>query len=427
VNKKLLAAAVATAFAAPAALAQTNVTIYGAFNGSIESVSSTDATGAPGSAMPQRFRVGHTGGSFIGFRGSEALGGGLSVVWQIEQNIGGMDGTGTTNTWGSRDSFVGLSGGFGTLTWGQITTPFNTLTTSTVAMGAQFGLVGPAGAVNILSNANLGGGANFASAAYQSSFARRQVNSILYVTPSLGGFTGRLLFSANEARTSATSGAPAQPGGTLMAYPAGLAANPYIWSASLTYAAGPFLVGVVYDRHNDLRWGRLAAAPAPAMTLDNSGWMIAGRWTSGPFMINAAIQRLTYEMAITGTTAVQELRTNAWSLGGQYSTGPHRFRAQFLSSGNPSSLTGALTAANACLNYICAGNLAVAGQTGAGASQWSIGYAYAFSKRTEGMLFYTELRNDPVGRHNFTAGQHPIIPGHGADARSLGVRLRHTF
>ena len=56
-----------------------------------------------------RNRVTNPGGSRIGFRGTEAIGGGTSAFFQIESNIGGVDGT-TTGSWGlgSRNTGVGL-------------------------------------------------------------------------------------------------------------------------------------------------------------------------------------------------------------------------------------------------------------------------------------------------------------------------------
>ena len=81
-KKKLLAAAVVSAFAAPAAFAQTaptNVTIYGGLVSEVISVKGDDA---PGGDYQRRTRVGSPGGTLIGFRGSETLGGGMRVIWR---------------------------------------------------------------------------------------------------------------------------------------------------------------------------------------------------------------------------------------------------------------------------------------------------------------------------------------------------------
>jgi predicted porin len=65
-------------------------------------------------------------GSALGIRGSEDLGGGLSVVWQIESDIS-VDGTDINGdgSLATSDTFVGLSGAFGTLKFGNISDYLN--------------------------------------------------------------------------------------------------------------------------------------------------------------------------------------------------------------------------------------------------------------------------------------------------------------
>ena len=457
-NKKLLAAAVVSAFAAPVAMAQpANVTIYGNFEAQVNWASSTDATGATantsatttgngaGLGADRRMRIGQPGGSHIGFRGSENLGGGLSVVWQVESNIGGWDGTGTANTFGSRDSFLGLSSGMGTLTLGHITTPYAALVNGTVAAGSMFGATGPAGTTSILSNGNLAGGAmnliatSGATTAntYQSSFNRRQESAIQYVSPNFNGLTGRLLMSANEAKSNGNAPTGNVSVGSVGSTTSGVTVtgqNPWMWSASLSYASGPFNVGFAYEKHNEYRvlFGQ---------ALGNTGMVLAGRWTSGPFMVNAAWERLSYEMVTAASTGVQDLTRSAFALQGQYSTGPHRLRASYARAQSASNLNfsggvASQTNATACVNFICAGNtqLNLAGTagvatqpTGSGANQWSLGYGYALSKRTEVTLFYSKLNNDAMGQYNQVGGQSGIISGRGSDASVFGSGLRHSF
>ena len=58
-------------------------------------------------------------GSYIGFKGSEDLGGNLKAIWQVEANTS-LDGDSFVN---NRDTFVGLEGGFGTVKLGRVSTP----------------------------------------------------------------------------------------------------------------------------------------------------------------------------------------------------------------------------------------------------------------------------------------------------------------
>ena len=58
-------------------------------------------------------------GSYVGFKGSEDLGGNLKAIWQVEANTSLAGGSFVNN----RDSFVGLEGGFGTVKIGRVSTP----------------------------------------------------------------------------------------------------------------------------------------------------------------------------------------------------------------------------------------------------------------------------------------------------------------
>src|SRR6185369_10575570 len=116
-NKKLVAVAVAGMLAAPlAAQAQTaNVTLYGRLNLDMEVVNvKQDATANPpsnqnGFGKQNVFRV-MSNSSRLGVRGTEALGGGLSAVFQIESAVGAATGGGLGSTLGTRETFVGLQG-----------------------------------------------------------------------------------------------------------------------------------------------------------------------------------------------------------------------------------------------------------------------------------------------------------------------------
>src|SRR5512132_2305415 len=118
-NKKLVALAVAGAFALPmAAQAQTaNVTMYGRANVDMEFVSGTLANGT----NPHVFRV-SSNSSRWGVRGSESLGGGLNAIFQLESSISWDAGGGTL---AGRETFVGLQGAWGTFKMGNFLTPWD--------------------------------------------------------------------------------------------------------------------------------------------------------------------------------------------------------------------------------------------------------------------------------------------------------------
>src|SRR6476469_10275210 len=100
-NKKLVAVAVAGVLAAPlAAQAQTaNVTLYGRLNLTMEAVKGNAPDPNPPVSVANRtvYRV-SSNSSRLGVRGSEALGGGLSAIFQIESNVSADTGGGLLGT-----------------------------------------------------------------------------------------------------------------------------------------------------------------------------------------------------------------------------------------------------------------------------------------------------------------------------------------
>ena len=117
-QKKLLAAAVGTALgalAAPAAMAQNaTVNVYGQLYGEFATVNN----GAKSAAEPyQKYEHWQNPNSYLGFRGEEKLGGGMSAWFQCEIT---MDYRGTGNsaitnaqsggTLCTRNSAIGLKG-----------------------------------------------------------------------------------------------------------------------------------------------------------------------------------------------------------------------------------------------------------------------------------------------------------------------------
>ena len=392
-KKKLLAAAVISAFAAPVAFAQTapaNVTIYGNLQMEVFSLS---GDGANGNANRNRTNnVSSPGVFFIGFRGTESLGGGLNAIWQVEQGAGG-DGTGTTNTWGGRNTFIGLSGGFGRVFAGIMDSPYKLVMGINNTPMMRAGLTGPQGINAIMNNGDTSGPTP--GIANDSAFSRRTANSLNYVSPSFGGFTVAAQYGANEGR--AVTGA-----GT----------NPSLYSLSGTYRGGPFAVGLGWQQHNEFR----------GVNLNDSSYVLSASWTSGPFLIQGAYSKFMYE------TASGDIKRDNFLIGGAYAVGSHRFRLQYQQANDTKGATGALGATGSS----AIGNVAVFNGSGAdtGARIWSLNYGYVLSKRTEVYAFYVNLNNDNNGRTNFAGSAALGVSGgalRGMDADIFGLGISHQF
>src|SRR5262245_34360284 len=166
-KKTILALAVGAAFAAPA-FAQTTgstIEIYGRFYPAVASFKATGATtGQPASNLlgttgagpndfKQRWSV-DAYNSRLGFRGREALGGGLSAIWQMEQRV--QIDQGNADFWANRDSFVGLQGGFGTLRVGRFDTIHNDWGNVTNVFGIKSGHF--LSLTSLITDSGLGGG-----------------------------------------------------------------------------------------------------------------------------------------------------------------------------------------------------------------------------------------------------------------------------
>src|SRR5438105_15186374 len=117
--KQMTLATRATLAAPAAALAQSNVQIYGTLNADFESVK---ATGSSGTNFPSRSRV-TSNSSNLGFRGTEDLGQGLRAFFQIESAVNLDNGT-QSGFFASRNSAAGLLGGWGQVFLGQWDSPY---------------------------------------------------------------------------------------------------------------------------------------------------------------------------------------------------------------------------------------------------------------------------------------------------------------
>ena len=99
-NKKLMAVAVAGALAAPG-LALAQATVYGSLN--VEYGFVSQAEGAGGASRPNADAF-NSGASYIGFRGEEKLGGGMSAWFQCESQDVFASTTTTGALWCGRNS-----------------------------------------------------------------------------------------------------------------------------------------------------------------------------------------------------------------------------------------------------------------------------------------------------------------------------------
>ena len=250
-KKSLLALAVLTAVTG-AASAQSSVTIYGKVDLGLV----LDSGSAAGKSV--RIDSGVTGGSRLGFKGVEDLGGGMKAAFQLETGFCADSAAGGPNFCTGSNSFMGrqahgdLTGSFGALSAGrQYSLGFNNLSTID-----PFG-TGFAGQVNNIVDPS----------------GIRLNNSATYSTPSIGGVTASAEIAFGE--ETGNWQANRETG------------------AGLTYASGPAYVGFTfYDVGN-----------ANGNGAARKNYLLGGTYDFGVVKIHALAQKSTG----SGTTGLVPL------------------------------------------------------------------------------------------------------------------------
>jgi predicted porin len=373
-NKKLVAVAVAGLFAAPAvALAQSSVTISGAFKGGYENQSYGNSTKANDS---QHGVVDDS--SRILFNVTEDLGGGLAAIGQLDVRFSTDQGAIAA----SGNTFYGLR----SKQWGQITFGrndlhyFNTegdMPTKASLRTSQVGLLAYAGAGTV-AMAN----------------ATRTTNVVRYLSPNWSGFTFILAYSSSPVGAAATD----SDIGSGVSKGSG-------WNFQPNYQAKNWQVG----------WSHWEAKPDAAANTLAAGKQKADRvYGSYVFPMGLKIglawdsSKIDGQNVPTGVAQAQSKR-DAWSLPISYTWGNHSVHFHYTDAGNDKRTSG----------------------VDDGADMYALSYAYDLSKRTSMAISYARIDNDSGARYNFFTsvglGVGGVAPTAGEDPKMWGVTLRHNF
>jgi predicted porin len=384
-NKKLVAVAVAGAFALPlAAQAQTaNVTLYGRLNMDLEFVKGKQADGSD----PTVNRVSSNSSRF-GMRGTESLGGGLNAIFQIESAINGDTGG---NTLAGRETFVGLQGSWGKATIGKFLMPLDdlhpifgnapTLTTSilsTAALWAQ----GP-------QSKGAGG------------FDARTGNNIRYDSPNFAGFTTAWQYSTRD--SSGVADANAGIAGDNGDHASELR-HAYVLGGNLIYASGPWQAGVAFERNQKVRQYAVTGGVFNAKDTDFSatvaydfGTIMAGFG----LRLAGVYERTKYE------TPTGDLKRNFWGVSGTVPVGGGKV---YLFYGRAGDGTGGAA------DGTTVGGLVKGPDSKS--QQWEISYSYSLSPRTLLYAGYVRLNNECNAKYVFNINAYAINTAHSVTSAS---------
>ncbi len=274
-QKKLIALAIAgLGLTASAAFAQTNVTIYGIMDASVDVVDNGDPAGG---AQGIRTNKISSNASRLGFKGVEDLGDGLKAIFQIESGINADNNGGAAGTLNSRNTYVGLAGGWGSVKLGNIDTPYKTSTRGYDMFNDHLG-----------DNRNLMGVGTI-------QFDRRASSNALYESPEYSGFKFSADYEAG-AEGAVTNG---QTKGSA-------------WSLAATYSNGPWNGALAYERH---KFGNAAGTLATAVPGNVDKQEHAAKIGVG-YSVDTFHVGLVYEH--TSDDLVVKTGHNAWTLGGGY-------------------------------------------------------------------------------------------------------------
>jgi predicted porin len=392
-QKKLMAIAVAGALGAPAvALAQAStVQIYGQITYEYGIANQGDA--APGVGRPNVDYADTPGGSAIGFRGEEKLGGGMSAWFQCETSadIRGVDQVGLC----SRNSAVGFKGGFGNIHFGRWDTPFKRALNVGTVGAEETGLLG----MSFLPFGGSGGAdatGTGSDSVNRQRWKRREASLSYYESPRFGGFQLLAAFSpGNRAADIGATDATPNP-------------KPRVISFAGIYQAGPLGVGLAYERHSEFG----AHAPVSTTDADDRAWGASVSYKFGPVEVGATYLDSKYE-----TLPGQELKKRTATVGVDWAiAGPHSIEAQYGWAGDSKG--------NSTVGIGGNGGAAATGSD-TGGDHLSIAYRYRFSKRTSVKLGYVMVDNDTNSSSYRVGNTASVAPGEKSSA--VAFHIRHRF
>lgn len=357
-HKKLIALAIAGLASTPL-FAQSQVTIYGVVDMGVSYRSDNLAKGV-GSKTAIDSGIGN--GSRLGFRGVEDLGGGLKAGFVLEQGLFADRGISAQGGRAfGRQSYLSLDGGFGGIKLGRVYTQQNTM------MGTfdpfEDGFVGRA--------ANI----------YEQTYFGRVDNTIMYTTPSLGGFRVTGAYSTQIAGQENRD----NDGDIRM------------WSISPRFTNGPLDVMVNYHR---------AKAHGVDGAQTNKVWDLAA----------------AYDFGVVRLSAMYGQNKDGWAPDRNYGmVGGYEWdKARFWMVG----LTAPVGSAGKLMASYTRAKVDVNSDNTDKSSQWALGYSHNLSKRTDVYAVYADISNKGDSSWGTSTD---ATNGSDGYQRGFNIGVRHRF
>jgi predicted porin len=426
-KKTLIALAVGSAFAAPAAYA--DVTLSGSINagpayvhsgdGSTGVVNAVNATGAVAQTGTSVSAI-NTNYSNITIGSLEDLGGGLKLdfAYQLTANFNT-----TANNAQNRNSHIGIVSD----SWGGVWYGTNEMLYESYyyTVDPLDGAAGLGGNLQVLGTPGYGrvfdapgsdpsacGGVAGSGCA---GFYRRDSNAIWYNSPNFNGFTGGVYATLPlSARTAAATG------GSI---------NPYLWGIGGKYVGTslPIQAWAAYEQHHDMfGFGAITGAASwqgaggSSDTSKDYGVQLGVGYTFGDIFAYVNFEMLKYQVtsdpSIIAGGGDSTYKRNAFSVGAKWNVATGYFGGQFIKAFDATCDFSAGVAAG--LPTTDCGN--------SGAWMVSAGYYHTLSKQTQAYIMASYTDNSDLQFYS-TAGGAGVATNLGATVWGVTVGLKHSF
>jgi len=406
-KQKLLAIALAGAFAAPA---MADVTISGTINagpyytmsGDASTGSSNSVTALGADALRGQAGFGTSGitsnYSNINIRSEEDLGNGLKALFQYQIDISqtGSPIQSTNSRLRTRNSYLGLGGNWGAVKFG---TNENIYEQYLYQADPLDGAAGVGGNLQMFGTPGYGvvfdvGQGQATNTAGQAGFYRRTDQNLWFESADYGGITFGISYSLPAYKTTAN--------GT----------SPQVASAGVQFKPtdGKFYVNLAYEWHKDL-FGMSAIAGGTNLGTSSTdyGLKLQGGIMLGDMTIGAIIEQLKYETK--GAVNMSNYDRIAYGLNFKYAlaTGYIGANLGLAQDGNCTLVSGA-----SC------------GAGDSGATYFAAGYFHNLSKQTQLQVIASFIQNKSNAWYiNAGASTNNVAPG--ADHTAVYLGIKHSF
>lgn len=389
-------------------LAQSNVTIYGTADVSMQGQTISQDVARPGGPEGSVAKI-NSNGSLLGFKGSESLGNGLTALFQAETQVnlnGSQNGTTAVGYNGTnvngfsilRDSFVGVDSKYGAVKAGYLSTPYRATLLSYDVFPGDYSDATILNFIGTTTSNNAGaiGGQQQVNAVQTAAI---RATALAYALPTIYGVNGSIAYTGNGGNNN-TNNQTTNPGLNGQVTPNSAFSFNLGWTG---YGVG---ISGAFQQSSYTNTPGYGITPLGSST----NYLVGAQYTGIPGLKTGVV----YGRNSIGTNsdgvngAAKGSNNNIW-VGASYRFGNNEPRVSW---GNTSNTSGMAT------------DTSFGGQNGS--SQYNLGWGYYLSKRTQVYGLVSHINNNANGVTNFVNNSGATLTG-GEQLTTYGVGMRTNF